>query len=60
LASGGIQLDPGHETSVNCDNQQVIGILTKNLIKLFIKLRHVDIHKHWLQQEVQEKQLRIN
>ena len=34
--------------------------MTKNLLKLTTKLRHVDIHKHWLRQEVQEKRLRIN
>ena len=50
-----IQLDPGHEMAVDCDNQQMIGILTKDLLKLTIKLWHVDIHQHWLWQEVQEK-----
>jgi len=55
-----IQLDPGHEAVVDCDNQQTIGILTKDLLKLTTKLWHVDIHQHWLRQEVQEKRLRIN
>jgi len=53
-------LDPGHDTAVDCDNQQTIGLMTKDLLKLTTKLRHVDIHKHWLRQEVQEKRLRIN
>jgi hypothetical protein len=55
-----IELDPGHETAVDCDNQQTIGILTKDLMKLSTKLRHIDIHQHWLRQEVQEKRLKIN
>jgi len=43
-----IQLDLGHEAAVDCDNQQMIGILTKDLLKLTIKLWHVDIYQHWL------------
>ena len=27
--------------------------------KLVTKLKHVDIHQHWLRQEVQEKRLQI-
>ena len=55
-----IQLDPGHDAAVDCDNQQTIGLMIKDLLKLTTKLRHVNIHKHWLRQEVQEKRLRIN
>ena len=55
-----IQLDPGHDAAVDCDNQQMIGLMIKDLLKLTTKLRHVNIHKHWLRQEVQEKRLRIN
>jgi hypothetical protein len=29
-------------------------------MKLATKLRHIDIHKHWLRQEVQAKRLRVN
>lgn len=35
---------------IQCDNMQTIRVLTTN--KLITKLRHVDIHKHWLRQEI--------
>jgi len=34
--------------------------MTKKTMKLATKLRHVDIHRHWLRQEVQDKRLKIN
>jgi hypothetical protein len=55
-----IGLDPGHELSISCDNQQTIGLLTKETAKLTTKLRHIDIHQHWMRQEVQAKRLRVN
>ena len=55
-----IQMDPGHDTAVACDNQQTIHLLTEDTGKFSTKLRHVDIHRHWLRQEVQEKRLRID
>ena len=56
----GIDLDPGHELSISCDNAQTIRLLTKETPKLNTKLRHVDIHHHWLRQEVQGNRLRIH
>ena len=35
-----------------CDNSQTIRLLNAKFAKLFIKLRHVDVHRHWLRQEV--------
>ena len=43
-----------------CDNQQTVGLVTKDMMKLTTKLRHVDINNHWLRQEVQSKRLQIN
>src|SRR5215469_878912 len=43
-----------------CDNQQTVGLLTKLDPKLKTKLRHVDVHHHWLRQEVQEGNIRIS
>jgi hypothetical protein len=37
-------------TIIQCNNQQTIRALVNN--KLIIKLRHIDIHKHWLRQEI--------
>ena len=39
--------------TIECDNAQTIRLLVDELIKLQIKLRHVDIHSHWLRQKVQ-------
>ena len=38
--------------TINCDNQQTIRLITEEITKLQTKLRHVDIHNHWLRQEV--------
>jgi hypothetical protein len=39
--------------TIQCDNTQTINLVTKETSKLQTKLRHVDIHNHWLRQEVQ-------
>ena len=38
--------------TIECDNRQTIRLLAESA-KLQTKLRHIDIHSHWLQQEVQ-------
>ena len=55
-----IQLDPGHELGLSCDNLQMINLLIKDSVKLVTKLKHIDIHKHWLRQEMQDNRLIIN
>jgi hypothetical protein len=42
------------------DNQQTIRLLTSPNPHLVTKLRHVDIHQHWLRQEVQNGEIDIN
>jgi len=37
---------------IQCDNKQTIRLVTNEVTKLQTKLRHVDIHNHWLRQEV--------
>ena len=44
---------------LQCDNQQTIRLLTTPAIKLATKLKHVDIHQHWLRQEVQDNKLNL-
>ena len=46
-----------HPTSIQCDNRQTIRALTTN--RLITKLRHVDIHKHWLRQEISRGKIGI-
>jgi hypothetical protein len=55
-----IGFNPGHELTVHCDNLQTIRLLTKENQKLATKLRHIDIHQHWLRQEVQAGRIQVN
>jgi hypothetical protein len=54
-----IGFDPGHEPTIQCDNQQTVGLMKKDAPLLTTKLRHVDIHQHWLRQEVQANRIQI-
>ena len=36
---------------INCNNTQTLRLITEDTAKLITKLRHVDIHQHWLRQE---------
>jgi hypothetical protein len=45
-----IELD--EPLAIECDNRQTIRLLAESA-KLQTKLRHIDIHSHWLRQEVQ-------
>ncbi|KAF4310846.1 Integrase catalytic core [Botryosphaeria dothidea] len=49
----GIQFEPGHLVQIECDNTQTLRLMEENVGKLVTKLRHVDIHHHWLRQEAQ-------
>ncbi|KAM4063625.1 reverse transcriptase (RNA-dependent DNA polymerase) [Hirsutella rhossiliensis] len=44
---------------VECDNSQTIRLLEEGSAKLSTRLRHVDIHQHWLRQECQEGRIRV-
>ena len=44
-----VQLDQ-HRIEIQCDNAQTIRLVTEEITKLQTKLRHVDIHNHWLRQ----------
>ena len=43
-----IDFKPGHQTTIECNNQQTIRILTSDNPCLTTKLQHIDIHYHWL------------
>jgi hypothetical protein len=43
---------PSTTITIQCDNKQTIRLVTQEISKLQTKLRHVDIHTHWLRQEV--------
>lgn len=44
---------------INCDNKQTIRLVTEDVAKLHTKLRHVDIHNHWLRQEVSRGKIMV-
>ena len=44
---------------LNCDNLQTVRLLIKNSPRLITKLKHVDIHQHWVRQEVEEGRLKV-
>src|SRR5437762_11547507 len=45
--------------NIACDNQQTICLLTKSFSALNTKLRHIDIHGHWLRQEIQAGNIQL-
>lgn len=54
-----IDFDPGHKTFIQCDNRQTIRAFNSDHPRFTTKLRHVDIHRHWLRQEVSNGTLDI-
>ena len=54
-----VGFDAEEKQVIYCDNMQTIRLLTKNDAELNTKLRHVDIHHHWLRQEVREGRINI-
>lgn len=44
---------------IDCDNTQTINLVTAEIATLRTKLRHVDIHNHWLRQEVQRGKIQV-
>jgi hypothetical protein len=43
-----IQDDSMKKLHIRCDNRQTLRVLKKEMLKLDTKLKHVDIHRHWL------------
>lgn len=54
----GVRLDDSRIT-VECDNKQTIRLVTEEIATLKTNLRHVDIHNHWLRQEVERNRIRV-
>ncbi|KAG7001233.1 hypothetical protein FOFC_03480 [Fusarium oxysporum] len=53
-----VQLDDSI-IQIDCDNTQTINLVTAEIATLKTKLRHVDIHNHWLRQEVQGGKIQV-
>lgn len=45
--------------TIQCDNTQTIRLVNEKTSQLTTKLRHVDIHNHWLRQEVQRDKIKV-
>lgn len=54
----GVKL-PSPTITIQCDNTQTIRLVTAEVSRLQTKLRHVDIHNHWLRQEVLSGKIKI-
>jgi hypothetical protein len=54
-----LSLELDEPLTIECDNRQTIRLLVEESMKLQTKLRHVDIHSHWLRQEVQRGAITI-
>ena len=54
-----IELDIEQAWSLVCDNLQTLRLLVEETAKLTTRLRHVDIHRHWLRQEVQQGRIEV-
>jgi hypothetical protein len=44
---------------IQCDNKQTIRLVKAEIPSLQTKLKHVDIHNHWLRQEVENKTIAV-
>jgi hypothetical protein len=44
---------------IHCDNQMTMRLLKEETAILNTRLRHVDIHNHWLRQEIQRKHIEL-
>ena len=54
-----LEFDPGHQVAIQCDNQQTVRALTSENPRFSTKMRHVDIHAHWLRQEIANNTISI-
>src|ERR1700712_248158 len=48
-----IDLDLDQDLVAYCDNLQTVRLMIKNSPKLVTKLKHVDIHNHWVREQVE-------
>lgn len=46
-------------STIWCDNQQTVGIVTKEHDKLQTKIKHVDIHPLWIRQEATASRINV-
>jgi hypothetical protein len=54
-----IELELDQDATLHCDNLQTVRLMIQDAPKLITKLRHVDIHQHWLREQVGEGKVKI-
>jgi Reverse transcriptase (RNA-dependent DNA polymerase) len=54
-----IEFDTEQDIVIRCDNSQTMRLLEKESYSLQTKLKHIDIHCHWLRQEVQNSTIQL-
>jgi hypothetical protein len=47
------------DLEIHCDNSLTVNLLSKETTMVHTKLRHVDVHRAWLCQEVQQRRLQV-
>src|SRR5215469_826017 len=55
----GVSLDD-QRIRIHCDNKQTIRLVNEEITRLQTKLRHVDIHNHWLRQEARDGRITVD
>jgi hypothetical protein len=55
-----IEYDSMKKVHMRCDNRQILRVLKRKMLKLDTKLKHVDIHRHWLRQKIQTNRISVN
>jgi hypothetical protein len=55
-----IQYDSMKKLHIRCDNRQTLRVLKKEMLKFDTKLKHVDIHRHWLRQKIQTNRISVS
>jgi len=54
-----ISLNLERDFTLLYNNMQTIQLLRQDILKLNTKLQHIDVHQHWLRQEVQDKKIDV-
>jgi len=54
-----LDFELNEDLQIHCDNLQTIRLLVDDHPLLSTKLRHVDVHQHWLRQEVQSNRIAV-
>jgi hypothetical protein len=55
----GLNLEDANDEPILCDNKQTVLILEQKQPNFKTQLKHIDVHNHWLRQEVQKCSIRI-